>query len=124
VNLEDVFRVVIEKLGETYESDVAILLPAIEGIEVRASTNRFVLDSNEIAVALWTFQNAQAAGAGTDTLPAASIRTLPLKTSHGMIGVLGLKEHDQSRRFAQDDRLVLENFTNLSALAIERSLFG
>ena len=33
VNLEAVFRVVIEKLGETYESDVAILLPALDGID-------------------------------------------------------------------------------------------
>ncbi len=124
MNLEEVFRVVIEKLGETYDSDVAVLLPVTNGIEMKASTYGFTLDPNEKAVALWTFQNAQAAGAGTDTLPAASIRTLPLKTSHGMIGVLGLKEHNKSRRISQDDRLVLENFTNLSALAIERSLFA
>ncbi len=124
VNLEEVFRVVIDKLGETYDSDVGIFLPVTDGIEMRASSNGFALDPNERAVALWTFQNAQAAGTGTDTLPAASIRTLPLKTAHGMIGVLGLKEHNQSRQLSQDDRLVLENFTNLSALAIERSLFA
>ena len=124
VNLEEVLSVVVRKVGQTFECAVVILLPEGQSLNLRAATDGMALDQNEQAVALWAFQNMQSAGRGTETLPAAPIRFLPLKTSHGIVGVLGLKSQDQARFLTQDDRLLLENFANLAALAIERALFA
>ncbi|NTV36462.1 MAG: sensor histidine kinase KdpD, partial [Anaerolineaceae bacterium] len=124
VNLDEVLNVVVKKLSQTFACDVAILLPDNQVLNVRAATEGLVIDPNEQAVALWAFQNNQTAGRGTETLPAAPIRFLPLKTSHGVVGVLGVKLQDHARYLSQDDRLLLENFANLAALAIERASFA
>ena len=46
---------------------------------------------NELAVANWAFEHGQQAGRGTDTLPDTSMHYQPLKTTSGVIGVLGSK---------------------------------
>jgi two-component system sensor histidine kinase KdpD len=124
VNLDAVFNVVIRVLGQTFEREVVILLPEGLTLNSRAATEGFLLDQNQQAVALWAFQNGQPAGRGTETLSAAAIRVLPLKTSRGVVGVLGIKSQDQSRYLSQDERLLLDNFANLVALAIERAVFA
>ena len=125
VSLNDVLNVVISRLGKTFEREVVIMLPdSLQVLAIRAATHGLTLDENEKAVALWTYQNGQAAGRGTETLTAANMRFLPLKTSHGAVGVLGVKASDQSRFLTQDERLLFDNFANLAALAIERALFA
>ncbi len=124
VNLDEVLKVVTNKLSQTYACDVVIFLPENQELEIQAATNGWVVDQNEQSIAMWAFQNSQSAGRGTETLPAASSQFLPLKTSHGIVGVLGIKLTNQTRQLTQDDRLLLENFTNLAALAVERARFA
>ncbi len=54
----------------------------------------FILDVREQAVAQWVFDHGQAAGKTTQTLPAAKGLYLPLKTSRGVVGVLGVHPAD------------------------------
>lgn len=124
VDLEAVLRVVIRVLSQTFEREVVVLLPERQDLNNRAASEGFSLDQNEEVVAFWAFQNGQPAGQGTETLSAAAIRFLPLKTSRGVVGVLGVKSKDQTRYFTQEERLLLDNFANLVALAIERALFA
>ena len=124
INMDEVLNVVVRELGQTFECEVAILLPEGLNLNVRAATDGLPLDPNEQAVALWAFQNKQSAGRGTETLPAVSIRFSPLITSHGIVGVLGVKSKNQAQTLTLEDRLLLENFANLAALAIERALFA
>ena len=58
-----------------------MLLPAAGGLEVHALSPDLSLDENELAVADWAFKHGQPAGRGTDTLPAATDRYLPLKNA-------------------------------------------
>jgi two-component system sensor histidine kinase KdpD len=124
VSLGNVLGIVERKISQTFECDAAILLPDRSELVMRASTNGLTLDSNEMAVAEWTFHNRQPAGRGTETLPAAGIRCLPLETSHGIVGVLGIRPEKEGHFAEFNDRLLLENFSNLAALAIERALFA
>jgi two-component system, OmpR family, sensor histidine kinase KdpD len=124
VSLGNVLGIVERKISQTFECDVAILLPERSELMMRASTNGLTLDPNELAVAEWTFHNRQPAGRGTETLPAAAIRCLPLETSHGIVGVLGIRSVTDEHLSEFNDRLLLENFSNLAALAIERALFA
>lgn len=124
VNLDSVLEVAIQVIGKTFERDVIILLPDGQSLMTKAATNSFSLDANEEAVALWAYQNGKPAGRGTETLSAVAMRFLPLTTSKGVLGVLGVKSPADNRYLTQDERLLLDNFANLSALAIERASFA
>jgi len=124
VDLESVLQVVIRVLGSTFEREVVILLPDGSSLIENAASRGFSLNTDEFAVALWAYQNNQPAGRGTDTLSAADIRFLPLTVSQGVVGVLGVKSSDTYRYLTPEERLLLDNFANLAALAIERATFA
>jgi two-component system, OmpR family, sensor histidine kinase KdpD len=121
IGLEAVLQTVIAHIGETIRRDTVILLPKGESLEVRACSPGFELGEDELAVALWAFQHGQPAGRGTATLPAASVRYLPLKTTHGTVGVLGAKPASPSDLLNPEQRQFLDAYANLAALAIERA---
>lgn len=124
VNLEEVLDVVVRELSQIFNSAVAILLPENQNLVIRTVTKGLELDQNEQAVALWSYQNKQMAGRSTETLSAVPIQFLPLITSNGIVGVLGVKSKNQNGILTPDDRLLLDNFVNLAALAIERASFA
>jgi two-component system sensor histidine kinase KdpD len=119
--LEDILQVVIRHINQTFSRDAAIALPAGDTLQPRALSPGLTLDENERAVAEWAFRQGQPAGRGTDTLPAASLRYVPLKTARGVVGVLGVKPFDPSSHLTPDQRRLLEAFASQAALAIERA---
>ena len=74
----------------------------------------------ELNLALWSYRHAEPAGLGTNTLPSAEPRFMPLKTSRHTVGVLSLKPLDPTRPLNPDQRRMLESFANQTAQAIER----
>ena len=74
-----------------------------------------------MAVAQWAYQHDQPAGRGTDTLPAASLRCLPLRTGGGLVGVLGIRPADSGTPLTPEQRQTTEAFADQAALAIERA---
>jgi two-component system, OmpR family, sensor histidine kinase KdpD len=121
---EQVMEAVIRNVSELFGHQVIVLLPEGHSLVNKASTPGFEIGANEMAVAEWAFKNGEDAGWGTDTLPAASIRYLPLKTVRGTVGVLGIMPDDPQNSFSPEQRMILEGFANLSALAIERALLA
>ncbi len=79
------------------------------------------LDEKEMAVATWAYEHCLPAGRGTDTLPSAGLRYLPLTTARGKVGVLGVWPAEAGTRLlTAEQRRLAEAFANLTALAIER----
>lgn len=124
INIDQVLDAVIRNVGEMFSCEVVILLPDGNQLSTRASSPGFRPDESELALADWAFRNERPAGRGTDTLPAASIRFMPLKTAHGPVGVLGIKSSDPQSSLSLEQRTLLEGFVNLAALAIERASFA
>jgi two-component system sensor histidine kinase KdpD len=113
-------------LANTFGAQVQVLLPGEGGrveIPVGASP-AFPMDEKERSVAQWVFDHRQAAGVGTDTLPAAQAHYVPLEGSSGVVGVMGVRPADP-RRF-QDPALqhLLETFAAQAAGALERALLA
>jgi two-component system sensor histidine kinase KdpD len=104
----------------TFGRSVAIFLPKGETLEVRLETPGFPLSENERAVADWVFRHGHSAGYGSDTLPAAAARYLPLKTSQRVVGVLGVQPSSVGPRLTPEQRRLLDAFASQAALAIER----
>jgi two-component system sensor histidine kinase KdpD len=123
-DLKQVLEIVIDNLGEMFTREGVVLLPGGENLITLAATPGFEMDENELAVAEWAFKKGQPAGRGTDTLPAGAIRYIPLVTAHGTVGILGVKPLNPKDILSTDQRILLEGFTNLSALAIERASFA
>ena len=120
-DLLQVANIIISQIGNAFGRDVAIFLPDNKQLQIFASSPNYQPDDNELAVATWAYEHDQPAGRGTDTLPAASLRCHPLKTSNGIFGVLGVRSKDQTNFLSAEQRLTLAAFANQSALAIERA---
>jgi two-component system sensor histidine kinase KdpD len=119
--LEAIAKTIITRIGQTFSRDVAIFLPEGNSLKVFATSPDLAVSDNELAVATWAFDHNQVAGRGTDTLPDATMRCLPLKTTRGVIGILGVQPSDSSSFLSPDQRRTLDIFTNQVALAIERT---
>jgi two-component system sensor histidine kinase KdpD len=120
-DLQQVANIIISQISQAFGRDVAIFLPEGEQVRIFATSPKYQPDENELAVATWAYEHDQPAGRGTDTLPAASLRCHPLKTSKGIVGVLGIHSKDNTNFLTPEQRLTLAAFSNQSALAIERA---
>lgn len=120
--LTDIARTVIAQISQTFGRDVAIFLPEDHGpLKIYAACPELTIADNELAVADWSFQRGQVAGRGTDTLPDASMRYQPLRTTRGVVGVLGVRPMDAGHHLTHDQRRTLDTFANQVAMAIERA---
>lgn len=74
----------------------------------------------EPGIAQWAFDHGEAAGQGTDTLPASPVLYLPLRAPMRLRGVLALEMRDPSRLLIPEQRRLLDTFASLIAIALER----
>lgn len=79
------------------------------------------LDAQDLAAAAWSWDNGQAAGRNSQTLPGAKRLFLPMRTGEGLVGVIGLQRTDNRALFTPDERRLLDALIDQSALAIERA---
>ncbi len=145
VTLDEIVSIVVTHLSENFSRQIVVLLPKDGKLGLRGYTDEarrdenesqafsqafthplhspasFQLDESERAVAIWAFEHGEPAGRDTDTLPAAKVRYLPLKTSRGVVGVLGVQPHEATKHLTPEQRQLMEAFANQAALAIERA---
>ncbi len=117
-------RVLLRHLHDLFGSAVTLYLPGEGGIlELMArlpETPRGEL-AKERAVAQWAFEQAQPAGRGTQTLPAAEYLYVPLATPGLRLGVVGIRPEPADRFGDPDQRHLLEAMIGQAAVALERT---
>ena len=75
----------------------------------------------DAGVTQWAYDQGQAAGRGTDTLPASSALVLPLKAPMRVRGVLVLEPAaGKQRLFGPEQRRLLDTCASLLAISLER----
>ena len=116
--IEEVMQAIITHIGQTLSREVVIFLSEGEAHKPRAASPGFSITESERAVATWAFQHDTPAGRGTDTLPESPIRCHPLKTSRGVVGILGVKPTDPTAHLTRRQRRLIESFASQAALAI------
>jgi two-component system sensor histidine kinase KdpD len=72
-------------------------------------------------VAQWVYSHGEEAGLGTSTLPGGASLYVPLMTSGGIAGVLGLRPEDPRRFELLEHRRQVDAFAAQLAMAIERA---
>jgi two-component system sensor histidine kinase KdpD len=100
---------------------VVLLLPEDGAIAVRAGyPPEDTIDSADVAAAKWTWENNRPAGRGADTLPGAKRLFLPMRTSRGAIGVVGIDSDKPGPLLSPEDGRLLDALIDQTAVAIER----
>jgi two-component system sensor histidine kinase KdpD len=120
-DLDAILQAAARHIHSVFLSQVLLLLPDDAGrlTERAAETVTYLFDVREQAVSQWVFDHGRMAGKTTDTLPAAKGLYLPLRTSRGIVGVLGVHPADSQRLVDPEQLHLLEAFANQIALAIE-----
>lgn len=120
ISLNQVVEIAEHSISAILDSKSAILLPENGNLVCKLASEGLSLDDHELATAEWSHKHAQSAGQGTDTLPAADIRFVPLKTTHGSVGVIGIKPRGAGGTLTSEQRMILEGLSHLIAQAVER----
>jgi two-component system sensor histidine kinase KdpD len=124
IGLQATIRAIISSVKETFGRDVVVFLPDAQNMETlkpHAESPNLIIDKNEVAAAVWSFQHQKTVGQGTDTLPNAKARYLPLNTARGAVGVMALWVSDTTSQLTIEQTRLLEAFADLAAVAIERT---
>jgi two-component system sensor histidine kinase KdpD len=121
--LENMARVSIKHVAETFRSEVAVLLPDGVGrllAPSAAGPAGIALADADLSVAQWVFDHGRPAGLGTDALPAAPALYLPLVGSDTPLGVLAVRPSNVRRILLPEQRHLVDTFAGQIALALER----
>lgn len=122
--LETALGVIVRHVKDTFQGNVVIFLPDPQNkgvLKAYSQTTKSSIKDNDLAVASWAFQHQQPAGYGTDTLPDAKARYLPLNTTKGAIGVMAIWFSDSSEPIRIEQFRLLEAFADVAAIGIERA---
>ncbi len=126
-SLESYISAIVKRARETFGRDVIVFLPAptnkgmLKSYADRPDVN---VDENEMAAATWCYQHQMVVGHGTDTLPSARARYLPLVTARGTLGVIALSTVDSIGELTIEQEQLMGAYADLAAVAIEGIQLG
>ena len=111
----------VQFINSTFHARSVLLLPDTDGRLNRISTQGEPAQWDE-AIARWSFDKGQPAGAGTDTLPAVPYQILPLRTTERTLGLLVVEPDNLRQLITPEQQRLLETFTLLVAATLDRLL--
>jgi two-component system sensor histidine kinase KdpD len=106
-------------LERNFRARTSLLVPDSAGTLV-SPTGRGMTNPLDSTAAQWAYDQAQAAGAGTDTLSSNEYLFLPLKSPTRTRGVLAVRAERALDLFIPEQRYQFEIFATLVATALER----
>ena len=120
---EQIARAAIEHVASAVDARVVMLLSdnTRRLVAIGGETHELAPGTHDEGVAKWVLEHGQTAGHGTSTLPGADGIYMPLTASHGVVGVLGVYPNESQRTASPEQFRLLETFSGLIALAIERA---
>jgi len=123
---EQIFEITQQAIQHAFRARATLILPDDHGRlqpprfgAADAATNRH-LALLDMAIAQWSFDRAENAGLGTDTLPASRIFYLPLMAPMRTRGVLAIEPEHRRWILIPEQRQQLDTFATLAAIALER----
>jgi two-component system sensor histidine kinase KdpD len=122
--LDALTRVAIKHVAETFASRAVVLLPDGQGRLAHPHAPPAAsgyLDSADLSIAQWVFDQDTPAGLGAEALPGAPAQYLPLRGSGKVLGVLAVEPTQRRRLLLPEQRHLLETFAGQIALALERA---
>lgn len=125
LTMEQIVEIGSRHVSEVFRARVAILLPdsadkVQQKIEQPDEKVTLTGDALDLDVGQWVYDQQKPAGRGTDTLPAAAARYLPLKAPMRTRGVLAVLLAEPHELRTPEQQRMLDAFAAHIALALER----
>jgi two-component system sensor histidine kinase KdpD len=117
---DSIIAAVTRHIREIFQWESVVLLPDEDHLIAHPSISGIVLNADDIAVATWAFQHGAVAGYDTDTLHGSRLRYIPLQSSAGVLGIMGVKPAEPDGIITHEQERILTAFANQMALALER----
>ncbi|MBZ0297738.1 MAG: sensor histidine kinase KdpD [Anaerolineae bacterium] len=121
VDREVIVRQIVRHTQQTFECEAALYLPVADGLRIVDRTDAFQPEKDDHHIAAWAYEHGQSAGKGTDTIPGAAERYVPMGTAQRVIGVLVLSLKTD---LSLEQQRLLDAFATQSALALEAVQLG
>ncbi|MDD1724573.1 MAG: DUF4118 domain-containing protein [Methanospirillum sp.] len=117
---ESVCLAMIAKVEENFTWRSVVLLAEDTILTITQASPGLVITDDDKAVAVWAFSKKTIAGYDTGILPASRFRFIPIRSRKGVLGVLGVQPEEKDGIIPPDQGRMLEMFTDLAGLALER----
>ncbi|MDF2810135.1 MAG: kdpD2 [Microvirga sp.] len=119
--IDDLLWATSYQIASMLKVRVVILMPEAGMLEMKAGyPPEDHLDDADIAAAKWAFERDREAGRGADTLPGAKRLFIPMRTSSGPVGVVGIDRDKPGLLLTPEQHRLIHSLADQSALAAER----
>uniref|UniRef100_UPI0035B3BE1A DUF4118 domain-containing protein n=1 Tax=Chitinimonas sp. TaxID=1934313 RepID=UPI0035B3BE1A len=125
LTIEQIITVAVDRIDAIFQAKSAVLMPdSHERVrEPHESPDTATLAAIDLDVAQWVYDQQQPAGQGSNTLPSAAARYLPLKAPMRTRGVLAILPRSTELFSMPEDMRLLDTCVAQIALALERVHF-
>ncbi len=106
-------------MARAFKARVFVLVPDPKGL-LRCLGSTPLGNPVDVATAQWTFDNAHASGAATDTLPGNEFLFIPLRAPSRTRGVLAIRPERARDLIIPEQRRQYDTFAALVGIALER----
>lgn len=113
---DQIFETTRSVIQRAFRARAVLLVPDADG-RLLVPDDPGTLD---LGIAQWAFDHAEAAGLGTDTLPASKVFYLPLVAPMRTRGILAIEPEQARWILIPEQRQQLDTFAALAAIALER----
>jgi two-component system sensor histidine kinase KdpD len=120
MNVNSIIAAVAKHINGIFQWESVFLLPEGNELVMREASPGLRLDADDIAVATWAYQHGTVAGYDTDTLHGSRLRYIPLQSTQGVLGIMGVKPAEPDGVITHEQDRILMAFANQTALALER----
>jgi len=118
---DELMHAICGEVGRLFDVRTVLLLPSPDGPQLRAAVPpEDRLEQIEKAAAQWAMDNEQPAGRGSSTLTASDWLFHPLRTTRGVLGVLGLAREDAGEPLRSDQLPLLMSLLDQASIAFDR----
>jgi two-component system sensor histidine kinase KdpD len=118
-SLDAMVKKLVRQMEVAFDAGIALFLPDAQKVLNLHPASAFEPEPTEHEVPIWVLGHGRPAGKFTDNLPGAGALYVPLATSSGMMGIVGLRFH-HTAPLSPDRRNLLDVFCQQIALALDR----
>jgi len=119
--LDDLLWATSFQIASMLKVRVVVLMPEQERLELKSGyPPEDLLDEADLGAAKWALEYDREAGRGSDTLPGAKRLFIPMRTSRGPVGVIGIDRDKPGVLLTPEQRRLFHALSDQAALAAER----